>query len=41
VLAAGATEGNRQITLALTDIVWKEIYQKVGNSTDKFNGLGE
>ena len=41
VLAAGAAEGNCQITFAFMDIVRKQINQEIRDSLDEFGGLGK
>ncbi len=39
VLAAGAAEGDGQITLAFADVVRQQIDQQLGNALDEFFGL--
>src|SRR5216684_2614463 len=39
MMAAGAPKRDRQIALALTDVVWNQIDQQFGDPIHKFDGL--
>src|SRR6516225_2933532 len=39
VLSAGAPEGDGQVALPFTDVMWQQVDEQVGNSRNKFDGL--
>src|SRR5260370_36276017 len=41
VLAAGAAEGDGQVTLAFVNVMGQKVDQQVGNTLDEFAGLRE